>query len=278
MNMDATKLNWGSLTQRERDTAYNNTEAVPDSGALIEERNQASAPFRATHASAVNLPYGTSQREQWDLYPGGNPEAPILVFLHGGYWQRNRREDFACLAEGALAMGWNVAICGYGLCPEVTMTRIAYQIHAALGWLSAEGPKYGFNGPIVLTGWSAGGHLAALGAEHPSVTAAIAISGIFDLGPIRDTYLNAALKLTDEEITELSPMRRPVVQKPMAIVHGGAELPELCRQSRDFHRLRAEAQAPGPLLPIPGADHFRVLEALRQPDGALLRLAAELLR
>ena len=278
MTLDVTKLNWGSLTQRERDSAYNNTEAVPDSGALIEERNQASAPFRAAHASAVDLPYGATQREQWDLYPGGNPEAPTLVFIHGGYWQRNRREDFAALAEGALAMGWNVAICGYSLCPEVTMTRIAYQIHAALDWLSAEGPKYGFSGPIVLTGWSAGGHLTALGAEHPSVTAAIAISGIFDLGPIRDTYLNAALKLTDEEIIELSPMRRPVVQKPMAIVYGGAELPELCRQSRDFHRLRAEAQAPGPLLPIPGADHFRVIEALRQPDGALLRLAAELLR
>jgi len=271
-------LDWASLTQRERDTAYNNSDAVPDSSALIEERNQASAPFRAAHASAVDLPYGESQREQWDLYPGGNPAAPTIVFIHGGYWQRNRREDFAVMAEGALAMGWNMAICGYSLCPEVTMTRIAYQIHAALDWLSAEGPKYGMGGPIVLTGWSAGGHLTALGAEHSAVTAAIAISGVFELGPVRDTYLNAALKLTDEEIIELSPLRRPVVQKPMAIVYGGTELPELCRQSRDFHRLRAEAQAPGPLVPIPGADHFRVLEALRQPDGALLRLAAELLR
>lgn len=278
MSVDANKWNWGSLTQRERDTAYNNTEAVPDSGALIEERNLASAPFRAANAGHLDLAYGASQREQWDLYPGSNPMAPTLVFVHGGYWQRNRREDFACLAEGALAMGWNVAMCGYSLCPEVTMTRLAYQIHEALGWLSTHGPEHGLAGPIVLTGWSAGGHLTALGAEHPAVTAAIAISGIFELGPIRDTYLNTALKLTDEEIIELSPMRRPVVQKPMAIVYGAAELPELCRQSRDFHALRAAAQAPGPLLPIPGADHFRVIEALRQPDGVMLRLAAELLR
>jgi acetyl esterase/lipase len=271
------KPDWGAYTQRERDAAYNNTEAVPDSRMLIEDRNLASAPFRAKYAGTLNLAYGESQREQWDLYPGRDPSAPTLVFIHGGYWQRNRREDFAILAEGALAMGWNVALCGYSLCPEATMTRIAYQIHAALDWLSAHGAEHGLAGPIVLTGWSAGGHLAALGAEHPAVTAAIAISGIYELGPIRDTYLNAALKLTDEEIAELSPMRRPVVQKPMAIIHGGAELPELRRQSREFYTMRAEAQAPGPLLHIPGADHFRVIEALRQPGGIMLRVAAELL-
>jgi hypothetical protein len=104
------------------------------------------------------------------------------------------------------------------------------------------------------------------------------ISGIFELGPIRDTYLDTALRLTDEEITDLSPMRRPVVAKPTAVVYGAIELPELSRQSRDFHAMRAAAQGPGPLWPVPGADHFRVLEALRRPDGALLRLAAELLR
>ncbi|WP_424813806.1 alpha/beta hydrolase [Roseococcus sp. YIM B11640] len=270
-------LGWAALTQRERDLAYNNNEAVPDASSLIEERNVASAAIRPSFAKTLELPYGESQREQWDLYPGKDPAAPTLAFIHGGYWQRNRREDFASIAEGALAMGWNVALCGYSLCPEVTLTKIAYQIHAALDWLSARGAEHGLAGPIVLTGWSAGGHLTALGAEHPAVTAAIPISGIFELGPIRDTYLNAALKLTDEEIVELSPMRRPVVNKPMAIVYGAAELPELCRQSRDFHALRAAAQAPGPLVPIPGADHFRILDALRRPGGAMLRVAADLL-
>jgi hypothetical protein len=72
-------------------------------------------------------------------------------------------------------------------------------------------------------------------------------------------------------------MRRPVVQKPLAIAYGSAELPELCRQSRDFHALRSAAHAPGPLVPVPGADHFRVLEALRVPNGSLLRVAATLL-
>lgn len=269
---------WSSLSQVERDAAYNNREAVPDAAQLIEERGKASAAVRAAHPGHLDLLYGETEREGWDLFPGRDPKAPCLVFIHGGYWQMNRRQDFAAMAEGALAMGWSAALCGYTLAPEASMTRIAWQIQASLDWLSRHGAEHGVGGPIVLTGWSAGGHLTALGAEHPAVTAAVAISGIYELGPIRDTYLDANLKLTDTEIAELSPIRRPVVQKPMAIAYGALELPELCRQSRDFHSYRAAHQAPGPLWPVPGADHFRVLDALRQPDGALLRLAAELLR
>ena len=110
------------------------------------------------------------------------------------------------------------------------------------------------------------------------MTAAVAMSGIYELGPIRDTYLDEKLRLTEAEVADLSPIRRPVVQKPIAVTYGGAELPELRRQSRVFHRIRAEAQAPGPLIPIPGADHFRMLESLWSADGALTRAAAELLR
>ncbi|CAH0278433.1 alpha/beta hydrolase [Roseomonas sp. CECT 9278] len=269
---------WAGWPQKQRDDAYDNTGRVPDSAAQIAARNALSEPFRAAHPGHLDLPYGAAEREAWDLYPGRDPGAPCLVFLHGGYWQRNRRQDFAILAQGALAMGWSAALPGYTLAPEASLTTIAWQVSRALDWLSAEGPAHGIAGPVVASGWSAGGHLAALAAEHPSVTAALAMSGVFDLAPIRDTYLNEKLRLTDAEIADLSPIRRPVVNKPIAIAYGGAELPELRRQSRSFHRLRAEAQAPGPLIPLPGADHFRVLESLWSPDGALLRAAAELLR
>jgi acetyl esterase/lipase len=268
---------WADATQAERDAAYNNAEAVPDSPALIAARDAAALAFRAAHPGHLDLLYGEEEREAWDLFPGRDPAAPCLVFIHGGYWQRNSRENFSHLAEGALAMGWSVAMNGYTLAPAATLTRIAWQIHAALDWLSQHGPQHGIAGPIIASGWSAGGHLASLALEHPAVTAGIAISGIFELAPIRDTYLDAALHLSASEIAELSPMRRPVVQKPLAIAYGSTELPELVRQSRDFHALRSAAHAPGPLVPIPGADHFRVLEALRQPGGSLLRLAQTLL-
>lgn len=269
---------WGQLTQRERDAAYDNLGAVPEAPQLNAARAEASAAFRAAHSGHLDLAYGDTQREAWDIFPGPDPAAPCLVFVHGGYWQRNRREDFAVMAEGALAMGWSAALMGYSLCPEVTLTRMAWQVQRALDWFSENAAKHGVAGPVVLAGHSAGGHLAALGAEHPAVTAAMPIAGLFELGPIRDTNLNDAMSLTDAEIEELSPARRPVVMKPMAVVYGAAELPELCRQSRDFHARRAAHQAPGPLWPVPGADHFRVIEPLRQPGGALLRLAAELLR
>lgn len=275
--MTALPAFWAKASQAERDAAYDNAGAVADSPALIAARNAAGLAFRAAHPDHLDLAFGESEREAWDLYPGRDPNAPCLVFIHGGYWQRNRRQDFAHLAEGALAMGWSFACNGYSLAPEASLTRIAWQVHAALDWLSAHGAKHGIAGPIVASGWSAGGHLAALALEHPAVSAGLAISGIYELAPIRETNLNDALHLTDAELTELSPMRRPVMHKPLAIAYGSAELPELCRQSRDFHALRSAAHAPGPLVPVPGADHFRVLEALRVPDGSLLRVAATLL-
>jgi acetyl esterase/lipase len=268
---------WASATQAERDAAYDNGAAVPYSAQWTVERDAAAAGFRAAHPQHLDLKFGEGEREAWDIFPAQDPGAPCLVFIHGGYWQRNRRENFAHYAEGALAMGWSVAFPGYTLAPEASLTRITWQVHAALDWLSEHGPEHGVAGPIVVSGWSAGGQLTALALEHPAVTAGLAISGIFELAPIRDTYLNAALKLTDEEIANLSPMRRPVVQKPLAIAYGTGELPELCRQSRDFHALRSSAHAPGPLVPVPGADHFQVLEALRVPNGSLLRVAATLL-
>ncbi len=268
---------WNRMPQGERDAAYNNSAAVEDSPALNAARISASATFRAAHTGHLDLSYGESQREQWDIYPGKDAAAPVLAFIHGGYWQRNRREEFAALGEGALAMGWSVAMCGYSLGPDVPFATLCGQIEAAFDWLAAHGREHGAGGKIIASGWSAGGHLAALAAERPGVAGALAISGIYELAPIRDTYLNEKLNLTPTEIATFSPMRRPVVQKPIAVAYGGTELPELRRQSRDFHRLRAEAQAPGPLVPVPGADHFRVLDALQKPGGLLLRAAADLL-
>ena len=268
---------WADWPQAARDAAYDNLAGVPDSAAQVAHRNALSVTFRAAHVGHLDLPFGRGERECWDLYPAARADAPCLVFIHGGYWQRNRREDFAIMAEGALAAGWSVAICGYTLAPEASMSRIVAEIHRALDWLAAHGPAHGVAGKVIASGWSAGGHLAALAAEHPLVVGALAMSGIYELAPIANTNLNDKLRLTPEEIAAHSPIRRPVVQKPIAIAYGGRELPELRRQSHVFHRHRAEAQAPGALIPVPEADHFRMLEALWRRDGLLLRAAAEVL-
>ncbi|WP_375410549.1 alpha/beta hydrolase, partial [uncultured Methylobacterium sp.] len=270
------RLGWDTLDQAARDAAYDNNAAVPDSAIQAAERNEASAAYRAVHAGALDIPYGDAPRTAFDLYPAGDPAAPCLVFLHGGYWQRNSRDLFACFAEGPAKAGWSVAIPGYTLAPDANLTRIVAEVGEALDWLTKYGPTHGIAGPIVLAGWSAGAHLVAMQLHHPAVVAGLAISGIYELGPVRDTGLNQALRLTDDEVATLSPLRLPVVGKPLAIAYGTAEVPALVHDARNFHALRSAAHAPGPLLPLAGAEHFSVLDELRHPGGVLVRAAIEL--
>jgi arylformamidase len=276
-NFTDPRSSWTGLSQAARDAAYDNNAAVKNSAALIAERNAASEKLRASHKSVLDLSYGKRERNKIDIYPADAATAPCLVFVHGGYWQRNSREVFAMLVEGVAAHGWSVAIPGYTLAPDASLTEIVHEIHQALDWLSASGATYGIAGPAVLSGWSAGGHLVAMALDHPRVTAGLAISGVYDLAPIRDTGLNAALKLADEEIAQLSPLRLPPIHKPLDIAYGTKELPALVIDSIRLHERRAEAKAPGRLLPIDGADHFTILSELRRPDGALVKAARELI-
>ncbi len=265
------RMNWGTMSRAERDAAYNNSAAVPGSPALNAHREQRSAAFRAAHPDRLDLAYGPRERNRWDLFPARDPGAPCLVFIHGGYWQSRTREEFASLIEGPHALGWSCALPGYTLAPDASLTEIVAEISAALDWLAAQGPAHGIAGPVVLSGWSAGGHLTAMALGHPLVRAGLAISGLFELGPIRDTYLNERLRLSDDEIAAASPLRLPVVPKPLAIAYGSAELPPLVADSRDLHARRAAAHAPGPLLAVPGADHFTVVLELQSATGALTR-------
>ena len=145
-----------------------------------------------------------------------------------------------------------------------------------LDWLAQNGAAYGISGPVVLSGWSAGAQLVAMALDHPRVTAGLAISGVYDLAPIRDTGLNNALKLTDQEVAGLSPLRLPAVHKRLDIAYGTAELPALVFDSIQLHEARRAAGAPGRLVPIPGTDHFSILGELRRPDGALVDIARKL--
>ena len=270
------RLNWGALSQAERDAAYDNNAAVKNSAVLIAERNEASAALRASRKSFLDVPYGDRERTKIDLYPAADRTAPCLVFAHGGYWQRNSREVFAMLVEGVAAHGWSVAIPGYSLAPDASLTQIVTEISQALDWLAKNGEAYGVSGPVILSGWSAGAHLVAMALDHPRVTAGLAISGVYDLAPIRDTGLNNALKLTDQEIAELSPLRLPVVHKRLDIAYGTAELPALIFDSIHFHESRVAANAPGKIFPIEGADHFSILGELRRPDSGLVDIVRKL--
>ncbi len=261
---------WAALSRAARDAAYDNAAAVPEREALVRQRNEQAAAYRAAHGAQLDVPYAAGDRTRWDMYPAA-ATAPCLIFIHGGYWQMNRREDFAGLAEGVAAHGWAVAMPGYTLAPQAGLSQIVGELRAALDWLATNGAAHGIAGPCVLAGWSAGGQLTAILLDHPLIEAGLAISGVFELAPLRDTYLDEKLRLTDREIAQFSPLRLPAVGKPLAIAYGTAELPALVADAEDFHAHRGAAHAPGPLLRISGANHFTILEELRRPDGILTR-------
>jgi acetyl esterase/lipase len=269
---------WAILSKSERNAAYDNNGAVKDSADLIVARNAAAKAYRAANPAGLDVAYGDSPRQKWDLFPAADPAAPCLVFIHGGYWQRNSREDFAHYAAGIRAHGWSAALPSHTLAPDATLTEIVAEIGRALDWLGESGPSRGIaGGKIVLSGWSAGAHLTAMLLGHRRVSAGLAMSGVYELGPIRDTGLNDKLNLSDDELKALSPLRLPVVDKPMAIAYGSRELPALTGDARALHEKRASAHAAGALIPVPGADHFTILEELHKPDGILVAAARGLI-
>jgi len=207
-----------------------------------------------SRVSSKELRYGAAERNRIDYFEAA-PGAPLLVFIHGGYWQMREKETFAFLAAGPLAHGISVALVGYTLAPEKRLEGIVAEIRAALDFLGR---------PLLVCGWSAGGHLTAMVMDHPNVRGGLAISGIHDLEPIRLCYLNEKLRLDEAEARRNSPLLLDKTNKELLITYGTAELPELQRQSKEY-----AARFDHRLLPLEGHDHFTILEELASPGGAL---------
>ena len=260
-----------------RSAAYDNGAAVENSAARLAGWRARSAAVRQSAEAKLDLVYGPKPRNRIDLFESGSDAAPLLAFVHGGYWQRNAKEDFACMAIGPLARGCDVALIGYTLAPEATLGVIVEEIRAALRFLRWRDAAAGVSRRLIVSGWSAGGHLAALSLCWPEVDAAVSISGIHDLEPLRGTSIGDPLHLTDLEIADLSPIRQ-TASGPVTIAFGLDELPELCRQSVAYHEVLRDRGSAAMLLAIAKADHFSILDELMEPGGVLTRAIVALSR
>jgi acetyl esterase/lipase len=259
------------------DAAYNNSAAVANSATLLADFEARSDQLRAEMGDHLDLPYGPAPRNRIDYFAAA-ARGPVLVFIHGGYWQMRAKETFSFLARGPLAHGIHVALPGYTLAPDISLGGMVGEIHAAIRWLAEHVESLGGDAArIHVAGWSAGGHLTAMALGEPAVKGGLALSGIFDLEPIRLCYLNDRLKLLEEEARRMSPLldARPV-PKPLMLACGDAELPELQRQSEEFAVTRERAGTPGRLVKLGGHNHFTILEELASPEGALMALVREL--
>ncbi len=257
--------------------AYDNSAAVTDSAALLAGFDERSARLRAARNQHLDLRYGQAERNRIDYFAADRP-GPVLVFIHGGYWQMRRKETFSFLAEGPLAHGIHVALVGYTLAPEKSLAQIVDEVRAAIAWLAVRVAELGGDAArMYVSGWSAGGHLTALCLNEPAVKGGLAISGIFELEPMRLCFLNDKLGLDATEAQRLSPLLHlPRTSAPLIVACGGGELPELQRQSVAFAAARARAGLPGKLLRLGGHNHFTILEELARADGALTKALLEL--
>ncbi len=256
-----------ALPQGLRDAAYDNTAAVRDSARQLADFEARSAALVARAVGHLDIRFGPAERQVFDYFTG-QAGAPTLLFIHGGYWQMRHKNTFRFVTEGALARGLHAALVGYTLAPQASLTQIVQQVQQGIAAVRAQALALGGSGDILLCGWSAGGHLTALGLNCEGVRAGLGISGIYDLAPLQHTYLNTALQLTPAEVQTLSPLYLPAVHRPFVTAFGTAELPQLQAQSLAFARHR-EGLA-GALVSVEGADHFSILNALAQPDGVLL--------
>jgi arylformamidase len=248
------------------DAAYNNTLAVANSAQIVADWEKRSERFRQGHErKSLDLRYGPAERNRIDLFETG-AGAPLLVYIHGGYWQTRCKEIYSCLAAGPLAHGISVAMVGYTLAPEKRLDGIVAEIHAALSFLAKT------HASIYVSGWSAGGHLTAMAMPHAAVKGGLAISGIYDLEPIRLCYLNEKLRLDEAEQRRNSPVFQATFDKPLTVAYGGGELPELRRQSEEYFKLLKR----GRLAALAGHNHFTILEELASPKGALTGLVRTL--
>lgn len=268
---------WRTMSQEARDRGLNNGEAVRGSADIVAGWDARSAGLRRRLSDHLDLRYGPRERNRIDYFKVA-ANAPTLLFIHGGYWQHRAKETFALFAEGPMARGINVALIGYTLAPEATLDQIVAEIRAGIDFLVAQSPALGGDGKdIVVSGWSAGGHLAAMALAHPRVRAGMGISGIYDLEPIRHSYLNAKLALDEAASRRNSPMMMaggPL--KPLSLVVGAAELPLLRKQTADFCGHRAKYGLPVSYEEIPGADHFTIMNEMVAPTGRITTLIRQL--
>jgi arylformamidase len=272
---------------------YNNRERVPEHAAIFAQWAADSAQARSKTPCTLDVRYDAGLGGTLDVFQAAGKRsspAPVLIFIHGGYWRSLDKSDFSFVAPVFTAAGAMVVVPNYGLCPAVSMESIALQMAHAVRWCVERAAAYGGDPErIAVVGHSAGGHLAAmmlscrwaelgLDAAQPPLRGALSISGLFDLEPLRQVAsFRADLNLTPPTVARLSPafFPRPKSGKLYATV-GALESEEFIRQNRLIRDVWGPTAVPV-CESVAGKNHFNVLDNLVDPKGRLHELALRLL-
>ena len=267
---------------------YNARAGIPDHPQIFARWAEQSATVRQQHRCQLDLAYGAASAERLDFFPCDQADAPLLVFIHGGWWRSLDKSDFSFITPAFTQCGVHVAITNYTLAPAASIEQITLQQVAAVAWLYQQADTLGFNRQrIVLAGHSAGAHLAAMlmttlwpkvAPDLPAdlVKGGILLSGLYDLAPIQHAaFVNVDLQLTPARIARLSPARLPQSHlTPFFTAAGALESSEFQRQNKLIGKVWSHAHGGDVLLPT--ANHLTICDALAEPSHRLCQVAQTL--
>ena len=283
-------------TQAQIDAQYNPSIALPDPAAPGKHFAAQAEKARSTLKHHAGIPFGPTVHETLDIFPADVPNAPVFVFIHGGYWRSLDKSDHSFIAPPFTQAGFCVVVVNYALCPgtpeaPVTIPHIVRQMEKALGWVWHHVAAHGGDPKrITVAGHSAGGQLAALlltsvwpligdGLPDGLVRNALSISGVHDLEPIMHTPMyQTVLNLTEQQVLQCSPARllEPAIGTLYCAV-GADESPEFLRQNQLMQNAWGSHFVPRSVA-LPGLHHFSIVDALAQPGHDLHHMAQNLLR
>ena len=294
MNDAAIYLNYN---QAELDAQYDNRSRVPEHVDIHAAFQAEGEKVLADFETRLDVSYGPSAEETLDIYLPENPEAisggatggaPINVFLHGGYWFSRHKDDFRFLARGLVPSGAILVIVNYALVPSVNLDELVRQCRAAVAWTRENAETFGGDpGRIFVSGHSAGGHLTAMmmatdwpgfggGLDAGLVKGGCALSGIYDLEPIRLSFMQETLGFTPEQVESNSPLSlSPTTPAPLIVGVGADESEEFLRHAETFAAAWKNQATPCDLMVLPGMNHFTILGEFSDPESELTKAVAE---
>lgn len=276
-------------TQAQIDAQYNPSLALAPTDQPMQHFTAQANRARSELRCVLDVPYGPTVEETLDIFPADVPNAPVFVFIHGGYWRALSSKDFHGVALGLHALGITTVVINYALCPTVTIDEITRQCRSALAWVLRNIDQHGGDSKrVAMGGHSAGGHLTAMclqtewardyGLPQDPFAGAIAFSGLFDLEPLRYSYLQPMIQLDDGIVRRNSPafMVR-TCKTPLWITWGGLESAEFARQSSAYRDAWLAAGNTATLQEHAGTNHFTVIHGLEDSGSAVCQWLARVL-
>ena len=256
--------------------------AVPDCEEWLARDATLSAETRSKLRHTADIAYGESAGERLDVFPAGNPGAPIHVYIHGGYWRALDKKDFSYVAEPLVAGGATTVLLNYDLCPKVTLDTVVQQTRNAVVWIYRHAGLLGGDADkIYLSGSSAGAHLAAMmlaedwtrsPVPQDVIKGAACITGIYQIDPVLRIQANAEIRLKPEMVARNSPLSLPLRARcPVLVAVGAKETPEWIKQSEAYEAFLRRHGLATEFIKLPETHHFSITQSLSWPQSVLAK-------